>query len=98
MMVGECPMTTVVLSDERQVPLPADLRWRLGVGAGVRLELSEESDGLRLRVLPRRPLTDITNLAGMIKAPLHGAPRRLEDFDPASLLARGYDSAPCTLR
>jgi len=50
--------------------------------------------GLRLRVLPTRPLTDITNLAGMIKAPSHGAPHRLEDFDPASLLARGYDSAP----
>ena len=43
-MVGECPMTTVVLSDEGQVPLPADLRRRLGLGAGVRLELSEESD------------------------------------------------------
>ena len=32
-------MTTVVLSDEGQVPLPADLRRRLGLGAGARLEL-----------------------------------------------------------
>ncbi len=31
---------------------------------------------------------------GMIKAPSRGAPCRLEDFDSASLLARGHDSAP----
>jgi len=33
------------------------------------------------------------SLAGMIKAPSHGTPRRLDDFDPASLLARERDSA-----
>jgi len=87
-------MTTVVLSDEAQVPLLADLRRRLGLDAGARLELSEEPDGLRLRVLRVRPPTDIANLAGMIKAPSRGAPCRLEDFDPASLLAREHDSAP----
>lgn len=87
-------MTTVVLSDEGQVPLPADLRRRLGLGAGTRLELSELPDGLRLRVLSTLPPTDIASLAGMIKAPSCGAPRRLEDFDPASLLARERDSAP----
>ncbi|MCB2262861.1 MAG: AbrB/MazE/SpoVT family DNA-binding domain-containing protein [Candidatus Thiosymbion ectosymbiont of Robbea hypermnestra] len=74
-------MTTVVLSDEGQVPLPADLRQRLGLGAGARLELSEEPDGLRLRVLRARSPTDIANLAGMIKAPSRGVPCRLEDFD-----------------
>jgi len=86
-------MTTVVLSDEGQVPLPEDLRQRLGLGAGARLELSEEPDGLRLRVLRTPPQSNIASLAGMIKAPSHGAPRRLEDFDPASLLARERDSA-----
>mgnify|MGYP003574854781 CR=1 FL=1 len=87
-------MTTVVLSDEGQVPLPADIRRRLGLGAGARLELLEERDGLRLRVLHTPPLTDVAGLAGMIKAPSYGVPRRLEDFDPASLLAREQDSAP----
>ena len=86
-------MTTVVLSDEGQVPLPADLRRRLGLGAGARLELSEEPDGLRLRVVRPRPPTDIASLAGMIKARSRGAPRRLEEFDPATLLAGERDSA-----
>jgi hypothetical protein len=54
----------------------------------------EERDGLRLRVLRTPPLTDVASLAGMIKAPSCGVPRRLEDFDPASLLARERDSAP----
>jgi antitoxin PrlF len=85
-------MTTVVLSDEGQVPLPAELRRRLGLGAGAQLELSEEVDGLRLRVLRTHPPTDIASLAGMVKAPSRGIPRRLEDFDPASLLARDRES------
>lgn len=84
-------MSAVVLSDNKQVQLPADLRRRLGLGADARLELPEVPDGLRLRTLPP---TDIASLAGMIKAPSCGAPRRLEDFDPASLLTRERDSAP----
>jgi antitoxin PrlF len=87
-------MSTVVLSAEGQVPLPADLRRRLGIDAGARLELSEEPDGLRLRVLPTHPPTDVAGLAGMIKAPSCGVPRRLEDFDPASLLAQERGTAP----
>ena len=87
-------MTTVVLSDEGQVQLPADLRRRLGLDAGARLELSEEPDGLRLRVLRTHSLTDVASLAGMIKAPSRGFPRRLEDFDPASLVTREHDAAP----
>jgi len=31
----------------------------------------------------------IEALAGLVTAPSRGRPRRLEDFDPASLLARG---------
>jgi len=37
-----------------------------------------------------RPIVpaDMAALAGLVKAPSRGAPRRLNDFDPASLLAR----------
>lgn len=93
-MIGDFPLSTVVLSAEGQVSLPADLRRRLGLDAGARLELFEEPDGLRLRVLRAHPPTDIAGLAGMIKAPSCGVPRRLGDFDPASLLARERDSVP----
>jgi hypothetical protein len=35
------------------------------------------------------PKVDVSKLARMLKAPTSGAPRRLEDFDPAALAARG---------
>ena len=69
------------------------------MGAGARIEVLEESDGLKLRVIRAVSTADLTGLAGMVKAPAHGVPRRLEDFDPASLLARlrpGKPSEPLT--
>jgi len=58
------------------------------MGAGTRLEVVEESDGLKLRVVRSIPKVDVAKLAGMVKAPTRGVSRRLADFDPASLLAR----------
>jgi len=81
-------MTTVVVSSKGQVVLPAALRRRLGLGAGTRLEVLEEADGVRLRVVRSVPSVDLSELAGMVTAPSRGVARRLEDFDPASLLAR----------
>lgn len=80
-------MSTLLVSSKGQIVLPAALRRRLGMGAGARLEVHEEPDGLRLRVIRSVATTDLTGLAGMVKAPSRGVPRRLEDFDPASLLS-----------
>lgn len=82
-------MATVVVSSKGQVVLPAALRRRLGLGAGTQLEVLEEADGVRLRVIRSVPSEDLSGLAGMVTAPSRGIARRLEDFDPASLLARG---------
>ena len=68
--------------------LPAALRRRLGLGSGSRLEVLEEADGLRLRVLRPVPTTDLSTLAGMVTAPRSGRPRALEGFDPADMLNR----------
>ncbi|WP_295391941.1 AbrB/MazE/SpoVT family DNA-binding domain-containing protein [uncultured Thiodictyon sp.] len=81
-------MTTVVVSCKGQIQLPAALRRRLGLGSGTQLELLEEGDGLRLRVVRAEPSVDLTGLAGLVTAPSRGVPRRLEDFDPATLTAR----------
>ena len=81
-------MPTLVVSSKGQIVLPAALRRRLGMGAGARIEVLEESDGLKLRVIRAVSTADLTGMADMVKAPAHGVPRRLEDFDPASLLAR----------
>jgi AbrB family looped-hinge helix DNA binding protein len=87
-------MPTLLVSSKGQIVLPAALRRRLGMGAGARIEVLEESDGLKLRVV--RPVSkgDISGMAGMVKAPARGVPRRLEDFDPASLLTRSRRSKP----
>jgi len=74
--------------------LPAALRRRLGMGAGARIEVLEESDGLKLRVVRSVATAEISGMAGLVKAPQRGVPRHLEDFDPASLLARSRRVKP----
>jgi AbrB family looped-hinge helix DNA binding protein len=81
-------MPTLLVSSKGQIVLPAEMRRRLGMGAGARIEVVEESDGLKLRVVRAVETTDLSGLAGMVKAPSHGKSRQLEDFDPASLVAR----------
>lgn len=81
-------MSTLLVSSKGQIVLPAALRRRLGMGAGARIEVLEEPDGLKLRVVRPVETADVAGLAGMVKAPTRGVARRLEDFDPASLLNR----------
>ena len=87
-------MPTLVVSSKGQIVLPASTRRRLGLGAGSTLEVLEEGDGVRLRVVRSVPKTGVTELAGMVKAPSRGAPRRLEDFDAASLTTRARPRKP----
>lgn len=81
-------MSMLLVSSKGQIVLPAALRRRFGMGAGARIEVLEEPDGLKLRVVRAVATANVTGMAGMIKAPARGVPRRLEDFDPASLLTR----------
>ena len=87
-------MSTLLVSSKGQIVMPAEMRRRLGMGAGARIEVLEESDGLKLRVVRSVATADMTGMAGMVKAPARGVPRRLEDFDPASLLTRSRRSKP----
>jgi AbrB family looped-hinge helix DNA binding protein len=87
-------MPTLLVSSKGQIVLPAALRRRLGMGAGARIEVLEESDGLKLRVVRSVATADMAGMAGMVKAPARGVPRRLEDFDPASLLTRSRRGKP----
>lgn len=87
-------MSTLLVSSKGQIVLPAALRRRLGMGAGARLEILEEADGVKLRVVRAVPQVDVADLAGMLTAAARGIPRRLEDFDPAALAARGRPAKP----
>ena len=81
-------MSTLLVSSKGQIVLPAKLRRKLGMGAGARIEVCEEPDGLKLRVVRAVATADIARLAGMVKAPARGVARKLEDFDPAEMLGR----------
>jgi antitoxin PrlF len=81
-------LTTTLVSYKGQIALRVEMRRRLGMGAGARIEVLEESDGLKLRVVRSVATADMSDMAGMVKAPTRGVPRRLADFDPASLLTR----------
>jgi antitoxin PrlF len=90
-------MATRWVSSKGQIVLHAALRRRLGMGAGARLEVLEASDGLKLCVLrsvASANLNGMAAMAGLVKAPARGVPRRLEDFDPASLLVRSRRGKP----
>lgn len=87
-------MSTLLVSSKGQIVLPAELRRRLGMGAGARVEVLEESGGLRLRVVRSVPTADLSRLAGLVKAPVRGIPRRLAEFDPAALLKRSPRRKP----
>lgn len=87
-------MSTLLVSSKGQIVLPAALRRRLGLGVGARLEVFEETDGLRLRVLRPVPQADLSQLVGMVTAPAQGKARNLADFDPASLLTRTPQTLP----
>ena len=57
-------MSTLLVSSKGQIVLPAALRRRLGMGAGARIEVVEESDGLKLRVVRAVATADITGIVG----------------------------------
>ena len=48
-------MSTLIVSSKGQIVLPAASRRRLGLGAGSQLELTDETDGVRLRVVRTVP-------------------------------------------
>lgn len=87
-------MSILHVSSKGQIVLPAALRRKLGLAAGARLEVQEESDGLRLRVVRSVAPADVAGLAGMVKAKSRGVARRLEEFDPARLLSKRRSPGP----
>jgi AbrB family looped-hinge helix DNA binding protein len=90
----EPAMSTVNLSSKGQIALPVELRNRLGLAAGSRLEITEEAGGLLLRPVHTIAPVSLEGLAGMVKAAATGKQRSLDDFDVAALLARRGRSQP----
>jgi AbrB family looped-hinge helix DNA binding protein len=73
-------MTAAVITSKGQITIPVDVRRRLGLGAGDRIEFVEIEKGL----FAIRPATgDVRALKGMIKAP--AKPVTIEDMNEAIL-------------
>jgi AbrB family looped-hinge helix DNA binding protein len=87
-------MPTLTVSSKGRIVLPAEMRWRFGMGTGARIEVLEAPDGLKLRVVRPVATADLAGTAGMVKAPARGVPRRLEDSDTESLLTRSRRGKP----
>jgi AbrB family looped-hinge helix DNA binding protein len=81
-------VSTLTVSSKGQIVLPAPVRRRLGLAAGAQLEVLEEPDGLRLRVVRSIRKSEAKALAGMVKLRARGKTRHLEDFDASSLLSK----------
>lgn len=84
-------MPAATLTAKGQIVIPAEIRARHQLTPGTQLEFVDEGGTIRLVVLRRVPPSDAAAGYGMIKVePSRGGrPRRLSEFDPASLLSRG---------
>lgn len=83
-------MASATLTEKGQIVIPAEIRARYQLTPGTQLEFVDEGGTIRLVVRRRVPPTDPAAGYGMVKVKptRRGEPRRLSEFDPASLLAR----------
>lgn len=81
-------MAAATLTEKGQVVIPAEIRTKYGLTPGTQVEFVD--DGGSIRLVIRRRLTPSNPAAGygLIKLESKGKPRRLAEFDPASLLKR----------
>lgn len=84
-------MSAATLTAKGQVVIPAEIRARYELTAGTQVEFVDEGGVIRLLVRRRVAPTDPAAGFGLIKIAPRAAgqpPRRLADFDPASLLSK----------
>lgn len=81
-------MPAATLTEKGQIVIPAEIRARYGLTAGTQLEFVDEGGALRLvvrrRVIPSDPAAGY----GLVKVKSKGKPRRLEEFDAATVVKK----------
>ena len=77
-------MSMVVVSDKGQVVIPAEIRRRMGITPGSRVEVSVVGDRVQI-VLARRGVRT-THDSGFGMLTYRGQPHRLADFDVADAM------------
>ena len=86
-------MPAATLTEKGQIVIPAEIRARYELTPGTQLEFVDEGGTIRL-VIRRRVAASVPEAGyGMVKVkprPPGSSPRRLSEFDPASLLERRH--------
>ena len=84
-------MPAATLTEKGQIVIPAEIRTRYGLTPGTQIEFVDDGGTLRLVVRRRVVRSDPESGYGMVKVAPAGRPRRLSEFDAASLMP-GTDS------
>ena len=85
-------MAAATLTEKGQIVIPAEIRTRYGLTPGTQVEFVDEGGTIRLLVRRRVAPSDPAAGYGLIKiapTPAGRPPRRLSQFDAATLLAKG---------
>lgn len=83
-------MATVTVSDKGQVVIPAEIRRKLGIKPGSRLDIYPEGQGFRVELHRQIEPTRVEEGYGMLVCNLSGE-RHLTDFDVASAMRKESD-------
>ncbi len=83
-------MSSVSVSSKGQMVIPKEVRQRLGIKSGSRLEISEVGGELRLK-LTKRPGKNASIEAGLGLAGYKGPPVSIEEMDRAIRESAGED-------
>lgn len=86
-------MSSVTVSDKGQVVIPAEIRRRLGIMPGSKLDFELEGDGIRVRLCKSIPRTRAEDGFGLLRCDRPGV-RRLNDFDVAAAMREEDDDRP----
>lgn len=84
-------MAAVTLSEKGQIVIPAEIRARHDLRPGTQVEFVDEGGVIRLVVRRRVAVSDPASGYGLVKVAARagsGSPRRLSEFDPASVVRR----------
>lgn len=92
---GHCAMSAATLTSKGQIVIPVEIRNRYGLTSGTQVEFIDEGGVIRLVVRRRVAASDPVAGYGLIKVARsqpEGRPRRLSEFDPASMLGKRSDA------
>jgi AbrB family looped-hinge helix DNA binding protein len=89
----ESLMPAATLTEKGQVVIPAEIRARHGLTPGTQLEFVDDGGVIRLLVRRRVAPADPAAGYGLFKPAPAAAPRRLSEFDAASLVRREAKAA-----